>query len=99
QFEALMGSGRPEGKAIIVIARPRFVEFLSDGRPKLAAFSKQQRNDFALALVHEGVHLQNASPGSPASLKDRLHEEQRAWREVDLNVVRQFRQLQQPMNI
>lgn len=98
QFEALMASGRPEGKPVIVIARPRLLEFLSDGRPKSAPFSRQERNDFALALVHEAVHLQNPNPGNPANLEDRLHEEQRAWREVDVNVVRQFRRLEQPMN-
>jgi hypothetical protein len=34
----------------------------------------------------------------PAKLEDRIKEELRTWREVDLNVVRQFRQLHQPMN-
>ncbi len=95
-FEDLMASGRPEGKPVIVIARPRFLDLLAEGTG--TSFNQQQRNDFALGLVHEVVHLQNANPGNPADLEDRLHEEFRAWREVDVNVVRQFRKLGQPMN-
>lgn len=97
--ENLMAAGRvEEGKAVIVIARPRFVGFLVEGGRMSAPFTRQQRNDFALGLVHEAVHLQNPHPGNPASLEDRLNEELRAWREVNLNVVRQFRNLNQPMN-
>lgn len=97
--ENLMAAGRvEEGKAVIVIARPRFVGFLVEGGRTSAPFTRQQRNDFALGLVHEAVHLQNPHPGNPASVEDRLNEELRAWREVNLNVVRQFRNLNQPMN-
>jgi len=96
ELEDLMASGRPEGKPVIVIARPRFLDLLAEGTG--TSFNQLQRNDFALGLVHEVVHLQNANPGSPVNLEDRLHEELWAWREVDLNVVRQFRRLGQPMN-
>ena len=63
-----------------------------------APFSRQQKNDFMLGLVHETVHLQRLNPGNPADLGDRLTEEVRTWREVDVNVVRQMRTLNQPMN-
>lgn len=63
-----------------------------------APFTQRQRNDFAIGLVHEAVHLQNPKPGNPARLEERLQEELRTWREVDVNVVRQLRQLNQPMN-
>ena len=96
--EDLMASGRVDGKSVIVIAQPRFSIFLAEGGRLAAPFSRQQVNDFMLGLVHETVHLQNASPGNPASLADRLSEELRAWREVDVHVVRQLRQLHQPMN-
>ena len=96
--EDLMASGKVDGKSVIVIAQPRFSIFLAEGGRLAAPFSRQQVNDFMLGLVHETVHLQNATPGNPASLADRLSEELRAWREVDINVVRQLRQLHQPMN-
>jgi hypothetical protein len=97
-FEDLMASGRPEGKPVIVIARPRFLDLLAEGGGTSAPFNQQQGNDFALGLVHEVVHLQNANPVNAANLEDRLQEELRTWREVDVNVVRQFRRLNQPMN-
>jgi hypothetical protein len=96
--EDLMASGRVDGKAVIVIAQPRFSIFLAEGGHFVAPFSRQQVNDFMLGLVHETVHLQNANPGNPAILGDRLREVLRAWREVDVHVVRQLRQLNQPMN-
>lgn len=98
-FEAMMASARPEGKPVIVIARPRFIEFLSDGGLGSAPFSRQQRNDFALSLVHEVVHLENPEISSATTPEDHLVEEQRAWREVDVNVVREFRRLNEPMNL
>jgi len=96
--EDLMASGRVDGRSVIVIAQPRFSTFLVEGGRMVAPFSRQQVNDFMLGLVHEAVHLQNANRGNPASLGDRLREELRTWREVDVNVVRQLRQLNQPMN-
>jgi hypothetical protein len=96
--EDLMASGKVEGRSVIVIAQPRFSIFLSEAGQNVAPFSRQQVNDFMLGLVHETVHLQNANPGNPASLADRLSEEVRAWREVDVNAVRPLRRLNQPMN-
>jgi hypothetical protein len=96
--EDLMASGQVDGKSLIVIAQPRFSIFLVEGGHLVAPFSRQQVNDFMLGLVHETVHLQHPNRGDPASLGDRLREEVRAWREVDVNVVRQLRQLNQPMN-
>jgi len=93
-----MASGTVEGKSTIVIARPRFIRFLLEGGRTSTPFTQQERNDFALALVHEVVHLQNPNRGDPARLEDRLVEELRAWRETDLNFARQLRELNQPMN-
>ena len=97
-FEALMAGGTVEGRQVIVIAQPRFTAFLTEGGRSSAPFSQQQRNDFMLGLVHETVHLQRPEPGNPGRLEDRLNEEVRAWREVDVHVVRQLRQSHQPMN-
>lgn len=97
--EALMAAARvDDNKPVIVIARPRFVAFLIEGGRTSVPFTQQQRNDFALGLVHEAVHLQNPQPGDPARLDDRLLEELRAWREVSLHVVREWRRTNQPMN-
>ena len=98
-FEAMMASARPEGKPVILISRPRFIEFLSDGGLGGASFTRQQRNDFTLSLVHEVVHLENPGISSETTLQSHLIEEQRAWREVDINVVREFQRLKQPMNV
>lgn len=98
-FEAIMASARPEGKPVIIIARPRFIEFLTDGGFGSVPFTLQQRNDFALSLVHEVVHLENPNLGTATTFEDHLAEEQRAWRAVDLNVVREFRRLNEPMNV
>jgi hypothetical protein len=97
-FEDLMAAGVVDGLHVIVIAQPRFTAFLTEGGRVSAPFSEQQRNDFMLGLVHEVVHLQRPNPGNPARFDDRLNEELRTWHEVDVNVVRQLRQLHQPMN-
>jgi hypothetical protein len=94
----LMASGRPEGKPIIVISQPSFLDFLLDGGRIAPPFSQQQRNDFAIGLVHEVVHLENPNLSNITTPQERFQEELRAWRVVDLNVVRQLRELHQPMN-
>jgi len=96
--EDLMASGIVEGKAMIVISQPSLVDFLLQGGRTSAPFTQQQKNDFLIGLVHEVVHLQNPNRGNPAKLEERLQEELRTWRVVDLNVVRQFRKINQPMN-
>jgi hypothetical protein len=96
--EDMMASGIVEGKPMIVIAGPRFLDFLLETGLTSAPFSQRQRNDFMLGLVHEGVHLEKENTADPASLEGRLAEELRTWRKVDLNVVRQLRRLNQPIN-
>jgi len=93
-----MASGIVEGKPMIVIAGPRFLDFLVEGRRTSPPFTQRQRSDFALGLVHETVHLEKDNTANPAILQERLAEELRAWRKVDLNVVRELRRLNQPMN-
>jgi hypothetical protein len=97
-FEDLMASGIIEGKLMIVIAGPRFLDFLLEGGRTSPPFTQQQRNDFTVGLVHETTHLEKENTANPANFQERLAEELRAWRKVDLNVVRQLRQLNQPMN-
>ena len=97
-FEDLMASGIVEGKPMIVINGPRFLDFLLEGERTSPPFTQRERNDFAIGLVHETVHLEKDNTANPANLQERLTEELRAWRKVDLNVVRQLRQLNQPMN-
>jgi hypothetical protein len=94
----MMASGIVEGKSMIVIAGPRFLDFLLEIGRTSAPFRQQQRNDFMLGLVHEAVHLEKENTADPASLEGRLAEELRTWRKVDLNVVRQLRRLNQPIN-
>jgi len=96
--EDLMASGILEGKAMIVISQPSLVDFLLQGGRTSVPFTQQQKNDFLIGLVHEVVHLQNPNRGNPARIEERLQEELRTWRVVDLNVVRQFRKINQPMN-
>jgi len=97
-FEDLMASGIVEGKLMIVIAGPRFLDFLLEGGRTSPPFTQRQRNDFTVGLVHETIHLEKENTANPANFQERLAEEVRAWRKVDLNVVRQLRQLNQPMN-
>ena len=97
-FEDLMASGIVEGKPMIVIAGPRFLDFLLEGGRTSPPFTQRQRNDFAVGLVHETVHLEKDNTANPANFQERLAEELRAWRKVDLNVVRHLRRLNQPMN-
>jgi len=85
-----MASGIVEGKPMIVMAGPRFLDFLVEGGRTSPPFTRRQRNDFALGLVHETVHLEKDNTANPTILQERLAEELRAWRKVDLNVVREI---------
>jgi hypothetical protein len=98
-FEALMAAGSADGRPTIVIAQPRLVAFLVEGGHSGPAFSRQQVNDFMLGLVHETVHLQNPQLGHLTSVGDRIQEELRTWREVDLHVVQQLRAHHEAMNV
>ena len=96
----LMGSGTIDGKRSIIIAQPRFLEFLEEGPGPSGPFTQEQKNDFMLGLVHEVVHLQKVGLPEPARVApgDRVGEEVRAWREVNLNVVRPLRAINQPVH-
>lgn len=95
--QALMASGIVGGRRTIAIVHPRLVRLLLEGGRVVAPFTRRQENDFMLALVHEAVHFENPHVDDLAQAKSRLREELRAWREVSLHVVRQLRQLDQPM--
>jgi len=96
--DALMASGDADGRQVIVISRPRFAAFLLEDGRAVPPFSRRQRNDFLLGLVHETVHLERSVSHTPFTLEDRLCEEERAWRSVDVNVVRSLLAHAEPMN-
>jgi hypothetical protein len=95
---ALMAAGIIEGRQTIIVPRMRFSRWLNDTGRIAPPFTRQQRNDFMLGLVHEAVHLQNPVAGSPTNPNDFVSEELRAWRAVTLNVVRPLRTLNEPMS-
>ncbi len=88
---------RKAGKLSVILLKNTDNTLLEGGRTS-PPFTQRQRNDFALGLVHETVHLEKDNTANPANFQERLAEELRAWRKVDLNVVRQLRRLNQPMN-
>lgn len=95
--DVLMAASKLNGRPTIFIAKPRFMKFLIETGATTPPFTPQQKNDFALALVHEVVHLQ--SPDADAGNIDlRAAEESRVWREVSLQVVRPLRARNQPIH-
>lgn len=95
--EVLMAAWKLGDMPTIFIAKPRFMKFLIETGATKAPFTQQQKNDFALALVHEVVHLRNPA-ADPADQKLRPVEESRVWREVSLKAVRPLRALNQPVH-
>ena len=86
-----------DGRAAIAIAKPGFAAFLLKGARQTAPFSQQQKNDFAIALMHETFHIQNWV-GNPKSDEERALVETQAWHAVNMGVVRPWRALNQPMD-
>ena len=95
--DVLMAAWRREGTATIFIGKRRFEQFLLEGGARASPFTQQQKNDFALALVHEVVHLQNPD-ANPRDPEMRVQEESRAWRAVTVEVVRDLVAANQPLN-
>jgi hypothetical protein len=95
--DVLMAAWKAGDTPTIFIAKPRFLRFLIETGATEPPFTLQQKNDFALALVHEIVHLQNPD-ADPRDLELRPAEESRVWREVNLQVVRPLRSLNQPIH-
>ena len=93
----LMAAWKLGDKPTIFIAKPRFERFLVETGAIEPPFTQQQKNDFALALVHEIVHLRNPS-ADPRDLELRPAEESRVWREVNLMAVRPLRERNQPLH-
>ncbi len=97
--DALMASGDADGQQVIAISGPRLARFLLDEGPTSAPFNRRQHNDFLLGLVHETVHLERRQRADTQfGLDARLDEEVRAWRTVDLQVVRPLLKRHEPMN-
>lgn len=95
--DVLMAAWKLGDKPTIFIAKPRFMRFLMETGATEPPFTQQQKNDFALALTHEIVHLRNPS-ADPRNAELRPAEESRVWREVSLKAVRPLRSLNQPMH-
>jgi hypothetical protein len=96
--DVVMASTRlDDGIAKILIVKRRFADLFAPDIGSRFLITQRQRNDFALALIHEVVHLQNPD-ANPNNAADYAREESRAWREVSRNVVRQLRALHQPMH-
>lgn len=93
----LMAAWTLGDKPTIFIARPRFMEFLIETGATAPPFTRQQKNDFALALTHEIAHLRNPS-ADPRNMELRPAEESRVWREVSVKAVRPLRTLNQPVH-
>src|SRR5258708_31614449 len=85
-----MSSAIVNGRLTLAVVQTRLTTFLAEGKVN----QLQIKNDFMLGVVHEVVHLQNPKLAS----SNHLAEEQRAWREVNSNVVRKLRASKQPMN-
>ena len=95
--DVLMAASQLDGAPAILIAKPRFMRFLIETGATEPPFTQQQRNDFALALVHEVAHLRN--PAADASdMGLRTAEESRVWREVNLQAVRPLRERNEPIH-
>lgn len=92
-----MVATRVDGQPTIVIAKPRFHAFLREGGRLAAPFTPRQRNDFAIALVHEVYHLQNWRD-DPEDAEERSLIETQAWHAVNLGVVRPWRASNQPVD-
>ena len=95
--DVLMAAWKRGDKPTIFIAKPRFMKFLIETGATEPPFTQQQKNDFALALVHEIVHLRNPS-ADPRDMELRPAEESRVWREVNLHAVRPLLAGNQPVH-
>jgi hypothetical protein len=84
-------------KATIFVSKPRLASDLLNTGSLHPPFSARQRNDFAIALVHETLHVQNPD-ADPANAAEHAQEELRVWRDVTLNMVRPIRRSGQPMH-
>ena len=93
----LMAASKLGDVPTIMIAKPSFMRFLIESGATEPPFTQQQKNDFALALVHEIVHLQNPD-ADPRDPQLRPAEESRVWRDVNMNVVRPLLSVNQPIH-
>ena len=95
--DVLMAASQLDGTPAIFIAKARFMKFLIETGATEPPFTQQQKNDFALALVHEIVHLRNPA-ANPRNFELRPVEESRVWREVNLEAVRPLLARNQPVH-
>lgn len=95
--DVLMAARPAGGSSVIAVSKRRFAAFLREGGATGPPLTQRHKNDFAIALVHEIVHLRHpdTNPHDPAL---RAAEESRAWQQVSIHVVRPLRAQNQPMH-
>jgi hypothetical protein len=95
--DVVMASMRRGDKATIFLSRPRLASDLLATGGIVPPFNARQRNDFAISLIHEVLHLQNAA-ANPEDPVSHAREELRVWQEVTMRMVRPLRLLHQPVH-
>jgi hypothetical protein len=96
--DVLMAAARLDGQPTIFISMPRLDALLREPGHAIHPFSRQLINAFAIALIHEILHLQNPNADPREADSDAFsREESRVYREVSLGVVRPLRLLNQPL--
>ena len=95
--DVLMAATLLEQQPTILIAKRRFAEFLHEGGHVASPFTPQQQNDFAIAVIHEVVHLR-ASPTTARDPQTFAREELQTWQTVSLQVVRPLRSQRRPVH-
>ena len=91
-----MASARIDGEERIFLSKSRFASDLRRYGRVGPTIPVQLKNDFALGLIHEALHLQSTA-ANPIDDDARAREEMRIWLAVTLHVVRPWRALHQPM--
>jgi len=97
-FEDLMASGIGRRETDDCDSRAEVLRFPDRRWTDVTALPQRQRNDFALGLIHETVHLEKENTANLQFFKSVLLKNFELGEKVDLNVVRELRRLNQPMN-
>lgn len=74
-----------------------WIWYQGHGTPGSYRFNQMQKNTFAVALVHETVHMENPAINRYTP-QQHLQEEYRTWRKTDLLAVRPLLQMGQPLD-
>jgi hypothetical protein len=94
----LMNSGRDNGVLFIQISANRLLELIRIQQHVAIGFNQMQKNTFALALVHEAVHLERPHD-KPRPKVEFVREELRTCRKVDREAVIPLLKIGEPLDI